>query len=180
MRRWIIGFVFAIAIASAQTQPVVIQGGTVLDGTGGVLKNVRIVVQGGKIVRVESAAGPSNYDLRNLTVMPGWIDTHVHIGWHFNREGRADTTKEAPAEFAMNSAGNAYATLMAGFTTVQSLGAPTDSDLRDLIGRGVLPGPRLLTSLTPLNENSGTPEQIRALVRERVKQGADLIKLFAT
>ncbi len=180
MLRFILGFVFAIALAGAQTQPVVIQGGTVLDGKGGVLKNVRIVVQGGKIVRVESAAGPSNYDLRGLTVMPGWIDTHVHIGWHFNRDGRADTTKESPAEFAMNSAGNAYATLMAGFTTVQSLGAPTDLDLRDLIGRGVLPGPRLLTSLAPLNENSGTPEQIRALVRERVQQGADLIKLFAT
>ena len=180
MFRFILGFVFALVLAGAQTQPVVIQGGTVLNGKGGVLKNVRIVVQGGKIVRVESAAGPSNYDLRGLTVMPGWIDTHVHIGWHFNRDGRADTTKESPAEFALNSVGNAYATLMAGFTTVQSLGAPSDLDLRDLIGRGVLPGPRLLTSLTPLNENSGTPEQIRALVRERVQQGADLIKLFAT
>ena len=112
--------------------------------------------------------------------MPGWIDTHDHIGWHFNRNDRADTTKESPSEFAINSAGNAYVTLMAGFTTIQSLGALTDLDLRDAIAREIIPGPRILTSLAPLNENSGTPEQIRALVRERVKQGADAIKIFAT
>ncbi|MCU1261450.1 MAG: amidohydrolase [Bryobacterales bacterium] len=169
------------ALGFAQSQPVVIQTGTVLDGKGAVLKNVRIVIEGTKIARVEpGGSGPATYDLRHVTVMPGWIDTHDHIGWHFNRENRADMTKETPAEFALNSAGNAYATLMAGFTTIQSLGALTDRDLRDLIGRGILPGPRILTSLAPLNENSGTPEQIRALVRERVRQGADAIKLFAT
>jgi imidazolonepropionase-like amidohydrolase len=69
---------------------------------------------------------------------------------------------------------------MAGFTTIQSLGAITDFDLRDFIARGMLPGPRILTSLEPLTENSGTPEHIRELVRERVKQGADCIKIFAT
>ncbi|MDQ1472740.1 MAG: hypothetical protein QOJ99_4220 [Bryobacterales bacterium] len=175
------GLTAVAAVAIAQIQPLAIQTGTVLDGKGAVLRNVRIVVQGTKIARVErGGSGPATYDLRSLTVMPGWIDTHDHIGWHFNRDNRADTTKEAPAEFALNSAGNAYATLMAGFTTIQSLGALTDLDLRDLIGKGILPGPRILTSLAPLNENSGTPEQIRALVRERVRQGADVIKLFAT
>jgi imidazolonepropionase-like amidohydrolase len=175
------GLTAVAAVAIAQIQPLAIQTGTVLDGKGAVLRNVRIVVQGTKIARVErGGSGPATYDLRSLTVMPGWIDTHDHIGWHFNRDNRADTTKEAPAEFALNSAGNAYATLMAGFTTIQSLGALTDLDLRDLIGKGILPGPRILTSLAPLNDNSGTPEQIRALVRERVRQGADVIKLFAT
>jgi imidazolonepropionase-like amidohydrolase len=175
------GLTAVAAVAIAQIQPLAIQTGTVLDGKGAVLRNVRIVVEGTKIVRVErGGSGPATYDLRSLTVMPGWIDTHDHIGWHFNRDNRADTTKEAPAEFALNSAGNAYATLMAGFTTIQSLGALTDLDLRDLIGKGILPGPRILTSLAPLNDNSGTPEQIRALVRERVRQGADVIKLFAT
>jgi imidazolonepropionase-like amidohydrolase len=179
--RALICLVAGAALAFAQSQPIVIQTGTVLDGKGAVLANVRIVVEGTKIARVErTGSGPSTYDLRSVTTMPGWIDTHDHIGWHFNRDGRADTSKETPAEFALNSAGNAYATLMAGFTTIQSLGALTDLDLRDLIGRGVLPGPRILTSLAPLNENSGTPEQIRALVRERVRQGADAIKLFAT
>jgi len=64
---------------------------------------------------------------------------------------------------------------MAGFTTVQSMGAMSDLDLRDMVERGVLPGPRVLTSLDPLNERSGTPDQIRALVRKRAEQGADFI-----
>jgi imidazolonepropionase-like amidohydrolase len=89
-------------------------------------------------------------------------------------------TKEGPQELALNAAGNAYVTLMAGFTTVQSLGAPDDAGLRDAIARGIIPGPRLITSLQPLTEKSGTPEQIRALVHQRVQQGADVIKLFAT
>lgn len=170
-----------LSLTPLLTAQIVLQTSVALDGRGAILRNVRIVVEGSKIARVEQGgSGPVTYDLRGLTVMPGWIDTHDHIGWHFNRDDRADTSKESPAEFALNAAGNAYVTLMAGFTTIQSLGAMTDRDLRDLIARGVLPGPRLLTSLEPLNERSGTPEQIRAIVDERVKQGADVIKLFAT
>ena len=173
-------FLFAYTCA-AQTIPVTIRATSLLDGKGGVRANVRIVVRNAKIVGVEpDTNAPATYDLRGMTVMPGWIDTHVHIGWHFNRDDRADTTKESPQEFALNAAGNAYITLMAGFTTVQSLGQLADRDLRDVIARGIIPGPRLLTSLEPLNENSGTPEQIRALVHKRVEEGADLIKIFAT
>jgi imidazolonepropionase-like amidohydrolase len=179
MRIWI-GIAAFAWLASAQGQPIVIHAGTVLDGKGAVLTNVRIVVEGTKIARVERGSGPATYDLSKLTTMPGWIDTHDHIGWHFNKDGRAENSKESPAEFALNGAGNAYVTLMAGFTTIQSPGALTDLGLRDLIGRGILPGPRILTSLEPLNEKSGTPEHIRELVRERAKQGADFIKLFAT
>jgi imidazolonepropionase-like amidohydrolase len=69
---------------------------------------------------------------------------------------------------------------MAGFTTVQSVGAPLDRDLRDAIARGIIPGPRLLTSLRPVDETTGSPEQIRAFVRRVVADGADLIKIFAT
>lgn len=171
----------SLSLVFAQGVPISIQTGTLLDGKGGTLRNARIVVDGSKISKVEQGgSGTVTYDLRGLTVMPGWIDTHVHIGWHFNREDRADMTHDTPAEYAFNAAGNAYATLMAGFTTIQSLGELRDRDLRDLIGRGILPGPRLISSFEPLNENSGTPEQIRALVKERVKQGADVIKLFAT
>ena len=179
MRIWF-GIAALVWVASAQGQPIVLQAGTLLDGKGGVQTNVRIVVESGKISRLEKGPGPAAYDLRKLTVMPGWIDTHDHIGWHFNKEGRAENSKETPVEFALYGAGNAYVTLMAGFTTVQSPGAMTDLDLRDFIARGILPGPRILTSLTPLTENSGTPEHIRELVRERAKQGADFMKLFAT
>jgi imidazolonepropionase-like amidohydrolase len=76
--------------------------------------------------------------------------------------------------------GNAYATLLAGFTTVQSVGAPIDRDLRDGIERGVIPGPRVLTSLGAVTENTGSPDKIRLFVRRNAGDGADLIKLFAT
>jgi len=75
---------------------------------------------------------------------------------------------------------NAYVTLMAGFTTVQSIGSPSDVDLRAAIARGIVPGPRLLTSITPITENSGTPDAIRAFVRKMKADGADLVKLFAS
>lgn len=143
--------------------------------------DVRLTIEGDRIINVEPhKTGPTDYNLGTITLMPGWIDTHVHIGWHFNKQDRADTTQESPSEFAINASGNAYSTLMAGFTTVQSLGANIDADLRDAIARQVIPGPKILTSLEPLTDRSGTPDQIRALVRQRIQQGADVIKIFAT
>jgi imidazolonepropionase-like amidohydrolase len=67
-----------------------------------------------------------------------------------------------------------------GFTTAQSIGSPLDRDLRDAIARGILPGPRLLTSISPIREDTGTPDQIRQFVRKVVADGADVIKLFAS
>ena len=68
----------------------------------------------------------------------------------------------------------------AGFTTIQSPGAMQDKDLRDIIAHGLMPGPRILTSLNPLTEASGDAAKLRELVRERKQQGADLIKIFAS
>jgi imidazolonepropionase-like amidohydrolase len=78
------------------------------------------------------------------------------------------------------AAENAYAMLNSGFTTTQSIGSPLDRDLRDAIARGILPGPRLLTSISPVREDTGTPDQIRQFVRKVVADGADVIKLFAS
>jgi imidazolonepropionase-like amidohydrolase len=72
---------------------------------------------------------------------------------------------------------------MAGFTTVQSVGSPTDVPLRDAIAHGQLPGPRILTAVDPLfgqGEKSGTPDEIRAFVKKQKAAGADLIKIFAS
>jgi imidazolonepropionase-like amidohydrolase len=69
---------------------------------------------------------------------------------------------------------------MGGFTTVQSVGAELDKDLRDMIAAGALPGPRLITSLRAINERTGNPEQIRAFVDKAKADGADLVKIFAT
>jgi imidazolonepropionase-like amidohydrolase len=173
--------VLALCAATIPAPAVTIKALNVLDGKGAVAHNVLLTVKGSKILSVEpNSKTAGDYNLTTLTLMPGWIDTHDHIGWHFNRQDRADTTKESPQEFAIAATGNAYVTLMAGFTTIQSLGAKVDADLRDAVARSVIPGPRILTSLEPFTEKSGTPDQIRALVRQRVKEGADCIKLFAT
>src|SRR5260370_34693349 len=69
---------------------------------------------------------------------------------------------------------------MGGFTTVQSGGAELDGDLRDRIAAGTIAGPRLLTSLRAVNENTGDAAAIRAYVPKMKADGADVAKLFAT
>ena len=162
----------------------VLRAGTVIDGTGHVMRNAGIVVEGGTITRLgPPAQWPANarvYDLSRYTVLPGWIDTHVHIAWHFGPDGRADTRAETPQQGAYAAAANAWTTLMAGFTSVQSLGAPEDKPLRDAIGSGFLPGPRVLTAMRPISDGRLTPAEIRAWVDEQKKNGADVIKIFAS
>ena len=110
-------------LARAQERPTVIRAATLLDGKGGVMHNVSIVVQGTRITSIDSNAHSVTYDLKGLTV-----------------------------------------------TNVQSVGTPGDRDLRNAIARGTIPGPRLLTSLRPVDETTGTPEQIRAFVRQVVAE----------
>jgi imidazolonepropionase-like amidohydrolase len=171
--------------ALAMAQPAVLRTGILIDGKGHVLKDQEIAIEAGRIVRISPAKEKPTVDLSGLTVMPGWIDTHVHITWYFNREGRFEagpgrggSTTEPQA--VLYAAANAYATLMGGFTTVQSVGAPLDRDLRDMIAAGAIPGPRILTSLHQITESSGTPDDIRRLVQRYKADGADLVKLFAT
>ena len=162
---------------------IVIAAGTVLDGKGQVLRNTRIVIEGSKIVAIDSKAGPVNYDLRGLTVLPGWIDAHAHVTWSFGPDGKNGGAGRTTQEAAYASAENAWATLMAGFTTIQSVGSPTDVPLRDAIAKGLLPGPRILTAVEPLTgrgPQTGTPDEIRAFIRKQKEAGADLIKIFAS
>jgi len=164
----------------AQAQSVTIRAARVVDGRGKVIANAVVEVRGDKIVAVDQRSGPVTYDLGNVTVLPGMVDTHVHIGGHFGKDGRADDRGETPAEAALYAAENAWLTLSNGFTTVQSVGAISDKELRDALNRGVLPGPRILTSLGSMNENTGGPEQLRDYVRKQKQTGADLIKIFAS
>jgi imidazolonepropionase-like amidohydrolase len=172
-----------LAPAQSQQRPVVIRASTVLDGKGGVLRDVALVVQGTKIVRIDSKVAEATYDLRGLTVMPGWIDTHTHIATHFDRAtGKIHSEKagETPQQSMLYAMENAYKTFMAGFTTVQSPGAELDKDLRDWIVEGRIPGPRILTSLRSVTDQTGDPSQIRAFVRKAIADGADFVKIFAT
>jgi imidazolonepropionase-like amidohydrolase len=169
--------------AQAQTQRTVIAVSTLLDGKGHVLKNTRIVIEGARIVRIDPKAAPVNYDLRGLTVMPGWIDAHVHITWSFGRDGKNAGAGETTQEAAYSAAANAWVTLLAGFTTVQSVGSPNDLPLRYAIAKGLLPGPRILTAVEPLigqGDKTGSPDEIRAFVRKQKQAGADVIKIFAS
>lgn len=160
---------------------VVIRAGTLLDGRGGTQRDVAVVVRGATIDRINTApAGTPTYDLRRLTLLPGLIDTHVHIGWHFGEDGRFAPRGATPAEEALYGAENAWATLQAGITTVQSVGAPSDVPLRDAINRGVLPGPRILTSTGSIGDAKLSNGELRAAVRTFKTAGADLIKVFAS
>jgi imidazolonepropionase-like amidohydrolase len=168
------------AMSSAQ-QPMTIRAGTVIDGKGGMQRNAVIAIEGSKITRLgDGGTQPVTYDLSRFTVLPGLIDTHVHVGAHFGKDGRSGTPGETPAEQALYGAENAYTTLMAGFTTVQSIGAQSDVPLRDAIARGKIPGSRLLTAVSPIRETDMTLDQIRQHVRKAVADGADVIKVFAS
>src|SRR3954465_3724934 len=176
---------FAVLAAApallAQDQTVRIHAQTVLDGTGKTLRNATIVVRGSKITSIDTgAAANATYELGELTVLPGMIDVHAHVGWHFDKDGRYAARPGSPAQEILYSAENAYITLMAGFTTIQSPGQANDVELRDAIARGVFPGPRILTSIRQLNERSGTPDGIRKKVRQLKKDGADVVKIFAS
>ena len=165
----------------SQDLTVRIRAAAVIDGTGKTIRNATVVVRGSKITSIETAnAGSATYDLGSLTVIPGMIDVHAPLGWHFDKDGRYAARRGAPAEEILYSAENAYVTLMAGFTTIQSPGQANDIELRDAIARGVFPGPRVLTSVRSLNETSGTPDEIREKVRQLKTDGADVVKIFAS
>lgn len=165
----------------------VIRAGRMLDGLGGSRRDVDIVVQNGRISSITPSAGalpPGAIDLRAYTVLPGLIDTHVHLGWYITDRGKLHQERDgdSPTVSATHQAGNAWATLQAGFTTVQSIGEAENGALRDAINRGIAPGPRVITSLGSLNERSrgGTPDSLRAAVRGFKERGADVIKIFAS
>jgi imidazolonepropionase-like amidohydrolase len=173
---------------TAAAQPVVIRAARVIDGRGHVMKDAAVVVEGGKIVRVVPDAKTLTkvtIDLGDRTLMPGGVDTHVHIGWHFDaKDGRShdDETDrdETPQESVLYAAENAVRTIDSGITTVQSLGAPVDKPLRDAIARGTLIGPRILTAIDPISDSKLTPDALRAAVDKLAAEGADVVKVFAS
>ena len=184
--RFLALFIFCVT-AVAQDR-IVLNVRTLLDGTGKVLKNQQIVVESGRIVSVAPGKGKAGYDLGDATVMPGWIDTHTHLQWHMNVDNKAVAGGVPPEEMVLYDEADAWLSLRAGFTTVQSPGSRFDKPVRDMINLGLLPGPRVLTSLIQIQGASGeganrhvlTPEELRALVRKTKAEGADFIKLFAT
>jgi imidazolonepropionase-like amidohydrolase len=182
-----------LAAVHAQDARTTLRVGHLIDGRGHEQRDVVVTVEAGKIAGIVPAAqaqGPPTYDLSQLTLLPGFIDTHVHILWHFGKDGRFDNRSETRDDRIAAGVENARLTVMGGFTTVQSVGEAADLALRERLERDHLPGPRILTSVRQINERTGvprgnrdqvaTPDQLRAAVREAKAAGADLIKLFAS
>jgi len=171
------------SLALDQAPTVTIRAGTVLDGRGGVMRSTTIIVVASRIVGLDSSRAAVTYDLSRLTVMPGGIDTHVHLTSHFDANGRAhnDPGGAEPLEqTVLYTEENAYRALMAGITTVQSIGSNLDRELRDAIARGTMPGPRVITSLDWITPADGDAEALRNAVRQRVAAGANVIKILGS
>ena len=158
------------AQAPAADEPITIRVGLLIDGAGETRENARVTVAGNRITRVDGLRGAVDHDFTDLTLMPGWIDTHVHLGSHFDAGGKVHGAPGAPeeseAELMLHAVANAWRTLLSGVTTVQSLGGEIDGPLRDRIAAGDIPGPRVLTSLRPVTARTG--------------DGADVVKVFAS
>lgn len=166
----------------AQTETTVLRTSRILDGRGGTLTNRDLVIREGRIVGIVSAGqGRADrlIDLTGYTVLPGLIDTHVHVGWHFGPDGRLARGTDM-ADRVLYAAENARLMLMAGFTTVQSLGGAEDGPLSRAFERGTLPGPRVITSLGQLSARTGGPADLRAAVRGLAERGAHVIKIFGS
>ena len=173
-------------------------------------KNMTIVIERNKITAVEagfSVPGQADkaIDLKNKTVTPGWIDMHVHLEQETRKGAVADKFIENPADVAFESVNYAKVTLMAGFTTVRDLGGTgVNIALRNAVNKGLIIGPRIYTAGKSIATTGGHadptngyrkdlmgdpgpregvingPEEAYHAVRQRYKDGADLIKITAT
>jgi imidazolonepropionase-like amidohydrolase len=167
---------------SSDSTPLVVRAGAVIDGAGVTRRNVDVVVRNGRIAEVRPSRGRADVDLGSRVLAPGLIDTHVHLGWYVNARGKLHQRDDGDDERTaiVNATGNAQRMLQAGFTTVQSVGGAEDAVVRDAVVRGVIAGPRVITSLGSLSETAGPPDSVRAVVRRFKERGADVIKIFAS
>lgn len=174
---------------------IVIRAARMLDPRGGrVVNDAVVVVEGDRVATVGAnasvPAGAKVIDLGDVTLMPGLIDAHTHLSYHFDRTGRFGISWDSgPDETLGYAKENARATLMAGVTTARDLGGDSRvvTRLRDQINRGETEGPRLLVSGNPLTSDvlrgAGEDRQVREqrvreFVRARVAEGVDVIKIF--
>jgi imidazolonepropionase-like amidohydrolase len=182
---FLLGCIVACAVSVlAQPQSTVsLRAARVLDGRGGAWDNAVIEIAGSKITKIEQRAGTVTYDLGNATLLPGLIDVHVHPLAYLGADPRPGFRSAQTAEMRQQSA---RATLMAGFTTVQSAGDIPEAffeipkAMRDAIATGLIIGPRLLTALGQIHPGNRSSDELRAEVRRFKAAGADLIKLYGS
>jgi imidazolonepropionase-like amidohydrolase len=178
-------------VAMPQGQPAaaapasLIEAGRLLTGRGQELHHTRILVRSGRIVAIGpglTAPDAVIYDLRNATVMPGLIDVHEHLVSHFGPDGKISGRGESPTQLTLAVVSNLWVTLMAGFTTVQSVGEPEDEVFRTYVQEGIIPGPRILTSYHDIfgSPQVGDDDVLRAKMDMLKYEHADLVKIFAS
>lgn len=185
--RLTIAFAAWLMLQSMSQGPVTIRAAHVFDGQR-LLRDQVIEVEAGRIVSVGPRTGPVTHDLGDVTLLPGLIDVHTHIDWHFGPDGRFGNRPGAPPETLEQRsarrdaavAANLKATLLAGFTTVQNLGNRSDAAIREAVAAGTLLGPRILTSLGQLQPGQRTPGELREAVRALETAGGDVVKTFAS
>jgi imidazolonepropionase-like amidohydrolase len=197
--------------AGAATAATLIHAGRLVDGVGPARERVTIVVEGDRIRAVESGfkeagQGDTVVDLADATVLPGFMDMHVHLTSEHSRTSEIDSVKKGEADQAYDSVVYAERTLMAGFTTVRNLGDGwnTTIALRRAIAEGKVKGPRIFTAGRSIGTRGGHADatnsfgpfltsndprhdtvcngadDCREAVRQRYKDGADSIKITAT
>ncbi|MFZ9387106.1 MAG: amidohydrolase family protein [Chitinophagaceae bacterium] len=173
-------------------------------------KNMTIVVSKNRIESVNEGfsrpdPGDRVIDLKNRTVTPGWIDMHVHMEHETNPGFYLEKFTSNPADIAFQSVRFSESTLLSGFTTVRDLGGTgVNISLRNAINKGLIKGPRVYTSGRsiattgghadptngyrhdlmgdpgPVDAVANGPDECRKAVRQRYKEGSDLIKITAT
>jgi imidazolonepropionase-like amidohydrolase len=190
----IVGFLILLCFiasgAAAQTK--VIRFGTLWDGSR-VLHDAVVVVEGDRITRVTSASdalpsGGEAIDLRRYTALPGLIDLHTHMTYYWDRKAgtRPRGQQRRPAVTVFLAQDNARRTIETGVTTVRDLGASGDTDfaMRDLIAMGAMHGPRMIVAgqgiSAPRLPVPPDPDAMRKAVDDRIKAGADWIKVYGS
>ena len=199
----------ALAQAPPAPHPVVLHAARLLDIEGGrIVSPGEVLVQGEKIVAagssVEHPAGVETIDLGDTTLMPGLIDAHVHLFLHPGDEA-LQTVMESVPQRVITATVAAKADLMAGFTAERDMGTegagPADTAVRNAINKGQIPGPRLRVSGNAINILGGhedaigfnpeqhvlpnatyanTGDELVAVIRQQIKDGADFIKIYET
>ena len=201
---------FLPALLFAQSNVTYLHCGRVLDGVGGQMTNKTIVVEDGKITSVidgfvGAAAGAKTVDLKQATVMPGFIDLHVHVESELSPRAYIERFTVDPSFVALRATSYMRKTIAAGFTTVRDLGGSgINISLRDAINAGYIVGPRIFTAEKAIGTTGGhadpsngrnealsfdagpeagvinSVDEAWKAVRTRYKNGADCIKITAT
>jgi imidazolonepropionase-like amidohydrolase len=182
--------VAALAVTGAASRAEIraVQFGRLWDGAR-VIENAVVILNGDRVVEVTSRVprGADTIDLRQYTGLPGLIDLHTHVTYYWDRAAgsRPRGQRRLPGVTVFLAQDNARRTLETGVTTIRDLNASGDTDyaMRELTGTGAMVGPRMFVSGPGLSARPGAAsdaERMRGLVEERVKAGADWIKVFGS